>query len=456
MTLGRLKWIAFVGLGLFLVLFDLLRTSLQPQLRSLGARLLLDVMLLTGAVFLLGLVFEFVGRLQYRLERQNAELMALHHAALDLSGELALDTVLRKVVEGARLLLGARYGALSVYDHDGKIGSFVTAGLSPEQHAQIGAPPVGRGLLGLVLGDGQPLRLPRIGDHPASIGFPPNHPPMSSLLAVPIGCRSPFRGNLYLTDKESEGEFSESDEATLTRFAAQAALAIDTSYLHEQLRTIAVAQERLRIAHEMHDGMAQVLAYVNTKAQAVRELLRGDRAAEAGEQLDQLAAAAREVYSDVREGIGALRVAGSGEEPSLAAALRTYVTQWQDHTGIKVEYAADEEIHLAPEIELQLIRIVQEALANVRKHSAARRVRVALTAEGRQILVEVEDDGKGFEDHEGRTLGFPRFGLATMRERAQGIGGEFEIESRKNSGTCIRVRIERTRMFATFQGGGNA
>src|SRR5437867_1781584 len=130
-------------------------------------------------------VFGRIERMQARLARQNRELLALHEAGLDVSGELGLDQVLQKVVDHATDLLGARYGALSVPHPGGGIEAFITAGISPEVRAQIGPPPVGHGLLAVVLEEDQRLRMPDLSRDPRSIGFPPHHPPMHSLLAVP-------------------------------------------------------------------------------------------------------------------------------------------------------------------------------------------------------------------------------------------------------------------------------
>jgi signal transduction histidine kinase len=419
---------------------DLVRDRLYPELRTLGGRLLLDALLVAGAIFLLGLVFHFIERLQTTLEGRNAELLALHHAAIDISGELVLETVLQKVVDGARSLLHARYGALSVVEETGAIRSFITSGIDRAQRDRMDHPPEGRGLLGVVLTQGERLRLRDLTQDPRAAGFPLHHPKMTSLLAVPIPGPGRIRGNLYLADKKGEPEFTRSDEETLLRFATQAAIAIDTAHLHQQLRGLAVAEERLRIAHEMHDGLAQVLAYVGTKAQAVREYLRSGRPEEAVVQLDQLATAAREVYGEVREGILALRAAGRTGRP-IDEALSDYLIQWQDQTGIEADIALEAGLTLAPERELQLVRIAQEALANVRKHSGAQRVALALARRDGKLCLDVTDDGRGFSPAAPHAGGAPRFGLATMRERAQAIGGELEIDSAPGRGTQVRLRV---------------
>jgi len=440
MTLSRLKWATIAGLAALVLIMDVARDRLYPELRTLGGRLLLDALLVAGAIFLLGLAFHFIERLQKSLEGRNAELLALHRAMIDISGELELESVLQKVVDGARTLLHARYGALSVVDESGGIRSFLTSGIDRAERERIGQPPQGRGLLGVVLSQGERLRLRDLGQDPRSAGFPPNHPKMTSLLAVPIPGPGRFRGNLYLADKRDGSEFTRSDEEALIRFATQAAIAIDTATLHQQLRGLAVAEERLRIAHEMHDGLAQVLAYVGTKAQAVREYLRAGKSEEAASQLEQLAAAAREVYGEVREGILALRAAGRTGRP-IDEALSDYLIQWQDQTGIEADVALEAGMTLPPERELQLVRIAQEALANVRKHSGAQRVALALARRDGKLCLDVTDDGRGFNPAGPHAGGAPRFGLATMRERAQAIGGELEIDSAPGRGTRVHLRI---------------
>ncbi len=326
-SLRQLKWLAIVTPILFVGAIEL-----APGPSSCRGRFVIAGVVLIGLIFFYGLVFDLLGRMQARLERQNRELEALHGAAIDIYGELALDTVLEKVVSQARHLLDARYGAISVIDEQNRIEEFVTSGVSDERRRQIGDPPVGHGLLGVVLHRGQRLRIPDVTSDPRSYGFPEHHPPMGSLLAVPITCKSPFRGNLYVADKTTADEFSPEDEETLVRFGTEAEIAIDNALLHQRLRHLAVAEERALLAREMHDGMAQVLAYVNTKAQAVKRFLERGRTEQAAEQLDQLAAAAREVYTDVREGILALR-SQPLEGRAFGEVLEEFVARWREQSG---------------------------------------------------------------------------------------------------------------------------
>jgi nitrate/nitrite-specific signal transduction histidine kinase len=439
MTLTHLKRLATLMPIAVVVAQELVRTAIVGRV-SLPQRLILDAVVVVGIVVFSQYVFRFVDQMQEQLRRRNDELLALHAAGLDVTSELALDAVLAKVVERARSLVGARYGALSVVGADGRVASFVTSGISDQQRAQIGPPPVGHGLLGMVLREGERLRLADLSRHPRSVGFPPHHPPMRSLLAVPIATTGALKGNLYLTEKQGAAEFSLDDEETLARFAVQAAIAIDNATLHRQAADLAVAQERLMIAHEMHDGLAQMLGYVNTKAQAVDAYLRRGRHEEASAQLRELAGSAREAYTDVREGIVALRSLPEPDRP-LGEVLADFLQRWKEQAKVSTELQIEGELRLPPSVELQVVRIVQEALTNVRKHSRATVARVHLRQAAGELIAAVADDGVGFDAAASQRGEFPRFGLATMRERAVSVGGTLEVVSAPGRGTTVRLRV---------------
>lgn len=450
MSFRRLKWLAILAPIGFIGVLEYARYALSSISESWQGHLLLNVVVLLGAVFFYGAVFSVVDSFQRKLQQRNEELAAIHSAGLAIVSELSLDAVLQKVIDRARDLLRTRYGALAVYTQQDKIQQFITSGIETEVAQRIGAPPEGRGLLGIVLREGQHIRLSDLGRDPRGCGFPPNHPEMHSLLAVPVVCRGSCRGNIYLSEKLDGSDFDADDEKTLIRFATQAAIAVDNAHLYAQVEGLAVMEERLRLAREMHDGQAQVLAFVNTKVQAVRELLRAERGEEAAEQLDQLAAAAREVYADVREGILGLRSAVDAEN-GLADALRLHLEHWQDQSGIPVDFEPMDLPRFSAEVELQLLRILQEALANVRKHSGAERVEVTLAMDVDEIRAEVRDNGRGFDPRSLDQGGKPRFGLATMRERAEAIGARLEVSSRLGEGTRVSLQMPRPDSSVTLQ-----
>jgi two-component system nitrate/nitrite sensor histidine kinase NarX len=186
-----------------------------------------------------------------------------------------------------------------------------------------------------------------------------------------------------------------------------------------------------------------VLGYVNTQTLAIKKLLSSGRGEEAERQVADMETTARRVYTDVREAILGLRTS-QGE---LLPTLRAYVADYARMTGIDgaFEVGADvEALRLPPAAEIQLVRIVQEALANVRKHAQTGHVAVRLQADGDVLALEVADDGRGFVLEQPRRTGWPHFGLQTMRERAEAIGGAFELDSAPGAGTRVRVRVPAT------------
>jgi len=444
MTLGRIKLIAILAPVAAVILLEIARTSIIGDLPT-GKRLALDAAAVVVFILFAIIMFRFIGGIQQRLERQNEELLALHSAGLDVASELSLDVVLKKVVDLARSLVGAKYGALSVMDDRGHIEAFITSGISDEARAAIGPPPVGHGVLGVVLHEGVRLRLPDITHHPKSAGFPANHPHMKSLLAVPVLSQLPFRGNLYLADKTAgNGTFTADDERTLERFAVQAAIAIDNAQLHAKAADLAVAQERVRIAHEMHDGLAQVLGYVNTKVQAATAYLARGKVDDATQQLQELAVSAREAYTDVRESIVGLRALPE-EGRTMGDALIEFIERWKEQSGVVAAVNIDPGLKLRAAVELQLIRIVQESLTNVRKHAKASRVWVDIKRDGETLRACVKDDGLGFLRTAPKRGEFPRFGLTTMHERAESIGGALIIHSTPNEGTTVNFEMPLAR-----------
>lgn len=439
MTLKQLKLIATAIPIAVIVLIEVTRTLILGDL-LLWQRLLLDGIVVAGILVFSAVIFRVVNRIQDRLEHRNRELLALHAAGLHVASELSLQIVLDKVVEQAKNLIGAKYGALSVIDRDGNIKEFITSGVTTEERAAIGPPPVGHGVLAVSLIEGQRLRLANVTEHPRSAGFPSNHPVMRSLLAVPVTCKSPFLGNIYLSEKLDGSLFTADDEETLERFAVQASIAIDNAHLHAQAEEIATARERLRIAHEMHDGIAQVLGYVNTKVQAAKQYFRLGKTEEGNQQLEQLAVSARQAYSDVRESIVGLRTL-PGRDRSLADVLGEFLEQWKDQSGIEAGLTIDPALRLPVSVELQIVRIIQESLTNVRKHARATKARVDVHGHDGQLVVSIHDDGAGFNPEATARGEFPKFGLTTMRERASSIRGSLDIESAPGGGTTVRFTM---------------
>lgn len=201
-------------------------------------------------------------------------------AVLEVSRELDLARLLQRVVELARELVGARYAALGVISDDGtELADFLHSGLTPEQVAEIGHLPRGAGVLGELIRHPHPLRLADLAHHPASVGFPLHHPPMSSFLGVPIEGHEGVLGNLYLTEKLDGGSFSDTDEAIVTTLAAQAAVSIENARLYAQQAQTAKNMEALFRAVGALNQTVDSIAVLQVIVDVARELVDASYAA---------------------------------------------------------------------------------------------------------------------------------------------------------------------------------
>jgi signal transduction histidine kinase len=195
----------------------------------------------------------------------------------------------------------------------------------------------------------------------------------------------------------------------------------------------------------MHDGLAQVLAYVSTKSQAVDEMLAAGRVPEARRHLAELAAAARSVYVDVREAILNLSTPMPADR-GVAAALEEYAALYAESSKLAVRFHATPRAMVAPlsaAAQAEIFSVAREALTNVRKHARAQRVGIDVDVSGPDFTLSIEDDGVGFEAELLATgpERWPHFGLAGMRERAESIGGRIAWHSRLGAGTRVELQV---------------
>jgi len=205
---------------------------LEPALSSAMGHIALLAIGAVGVVTFSVVILARLGDLQEGEIAQSRRLRALNEAGLALSAELETETLLHKIADLARAVGDAKHAALGTFDDRGQVTRFYTSGISQEDRARIGHLPVGKGVLGLLPRAGRPIRLRDLRAHPASVGFPANHPPMRSFLGVPIRWRGESVGNLYLTEKQGAPEFTTEDEEALLTLAAQASIAIENARLY--------------------------------------------------------------------------------------------------------------------------------------------------------------------------------------------------------------------------------
>ncbi|MFJ9089278.1 GAF domain-containing sensor histidine kinase [Streptomyces sp. NPDC102384] len=370
-------------------------------------------------------------------------LAAVSAALLAMSRHLEVRDVLKTIVASARELLDAEYAALGVPDDHGGFAQFVVDGVSEEQWRAIGPLPRQHGILAAMLHDAKTERLADVRKDPRFEGWPSAHPDMSDFLGLPIKDGEETIGALFLANKncpKPQGGcgFTQDDEELLGILAQHAAIALTNARLYERSRELTIAEERSRIAHELHDAVSQKLFSLRLTAQAAATLMDRDPARAKGE-LGHVAELAAEAADELRAAVVELRPAALDED-GLVATLRTQI-QVLDRahaahltfttSGIKALPAAQEEA---------MLRVAQEALHNALRHSGAEKIRVSLDKRGQGAVLRVTDDGAGFDPKAIRSAG-RHLGLVSMRDRSSGVGGRLTVESEPGKGTTIEMEV---------------
>jgi len=378
------------------------------------------------------------------LQRRQAETSALYELAIQISDQRPLADTLAGVARTVRSLLGADEVALclspiasntvlashvataartNVVDQDGRVCMTAASGGMIEPHRGTAVCPV--------RSDAR----------------------YRQALDAAIRSADVSLGDIWVA-RIDERPFTELDRQTLNGLADISAVAITSAQLRERERLAATVAERERIARELHDSLAQVLGVTHLRLRAVADDPSIRTAHQVRREIEDLAELAQEAFRDVREAILGLREAsnvGMGFLPGLAAYLEKFGRQ----SSIRVELDAppDLEPDLEPHSEIQVIRVIQEALANVRKHAEALSATVRVTDDKDGTTVEIEDDGRGFDVarvvHEDAG-----YGLHTMRERMVLVGGSFAVDSAIGRGTRIVARIPRDRRHHHQREGG--
>jgi len=390
-------------------------------------------------------------------------------AASSLITEVSLEGVLDRVVEVAAEVIGARYAAVGVLQPDGRLlESFITYGIDDALRAQIGPPPRGHGILGLVIREPRPIRLPDLKQHPESYGFPPHHPEMHSFLGVPIVGKRGVFGNLYLTEKLGAEVFTEEDEHIAVLLAANTASAVENARLHEESARLLEEVQQLHrnrerffamVNHELRNALAAVYGWSEMMVRkkdpasvprAAFEVL--DSAQQAVGLINDLLDLSRLDEDRLRPVIRAIEpgaIARRAVHRVTPAAAARQVT-------LQVEVAPD-----LPSCETdgsRLEQILINLLGNAIKHTPeASTVRLLVTAAGPRVQYLVEDQGPGIEESEierifdiyvtksaddSRSAGL---GLPLSRRLARLLGGELRAVSRSGHGGCFILELPAVR-----------
>ncbi|MEI7743788.1 MAG: GAF domain-containing sensor histidine kinase [Chloroflexota bacterium] len=366
------------------------------------------------------------------LHRREQEREALYAVALQLTGRAELRDVLDTITQHARDLLGAERAVACLSDRregikDGVIKS--TAGRDRLAMADDGS-------ICLVAHE-----------HAAA-----NHPqnPLCPVVAKdgamawaarPLRGPDGVLGELCVT--RPGRPFSKQERDLLGALADMASVAVRTAHLHEAEEQWTIHAERDRIARELHDSLAQVLGVIHLQLRSLEARAKDEASLGIADELSALAETADEAYSDVREAILGLRETVR-EDMGLEGSLREYLRKYSRQTGISASLTCEGDTRraLTPRVEVQLLRVVQEALTNTRKHAEASRVQVRIVCAPGLTTLKIEDNGVGFDPTTVSSSMEGGFGLASMRERVEQVGGTLTVHTAPSEGTTIVVRLD--------------
>ena len=389
-------------------------------------------------------------------------LEQLLSTSVQLAGEHSLDRVLQLVADTARVVIGARYSALGVLSADGRtLDRFVTSGLTRAVTEKLGALPRGHGILGLVIRENRVIRLPDLKRHPESSGFPPHHPVMHSFLGAPVTGRLGAYGNLYLTEKEGGGEFTEEDEHLVVLFAVQAAAAVENARLHdesarllEEVQQLQRARERFfaMVNHELRNALAAVFGWAELLVRKKDPTTVPHAAFEVLDSADQAIRLINDLLDLSRLDEDRLRPvmqevdAGNAAQRALARS-----TPAAEKKRVILALTATPRNTVARTDSNRLEQILLNLLANAIRHTPdGSTVRTVVTREDESVAFEVIDEGPGVPEEDldrifdiylttaedGRGLGL---GLPLSRRLARLLGGELRALSHSGGG---KFRLE--------------
>jgi signal transduction histidine kinase len=372
-------------------------------------------------------------------ERQDHALRLMHIAS-SIAAQHDLDPLLQEIVDAAAELIGAEFGGILVLDQDDRAHYEllrVHGWSTPESLPQ----PQGRGILGLPHREGRPLRLGQVEQHPASVGVPSGHPAIGPFLGVPLRFRDRVLGSLFLGQRPGHQTFTADDEVLLIGLANLAAVAIENAHLHVQTQQFARIQERERLAHDLHDTVAQLFYSIGVEAESGLDACRTDHP-----PLDHLEAIHRLATQgsvEVRRAIFALT--RSVQEEGLGYILRTLVEEFEANTGIETCLVLPPDLVLPTARACDAVmRIVQEALANVRKHARATMVLVNVSAGSETLTVTVQDNGIGISPQDLRQAmdeNGHQAGIVTLRTMVERLGGRLSLVNGEEEGLVLKAQL---------------
>jgi signal transduction histidine kinase len=342
-----------------------------------------------------------------------------------------LQNVLQEIAHVARRLANARYAALGIPDGGGGLRHFIVSGLTDEEVARIPHPPVGRGLLGVIMNERKSLRISNLHQDARSAGFPPHHPHMKSLLGVPIQLGSYLFGSLYLSDRLDDTPFTEADQFMVETLAGYAALAIAGVELSERQTRVSLLEERERISMELHDSVIQSLYAIGMELQLLRaEISQPDLLDSPITHLDSVIAEIRQYILNLKSAVA--------HQQTVRQSIVARLERLHIPPSLRIEISAPENYPPfdAPTFD-SICQICTEAASNAIRHAQATELSVTIAEQERLFIMTIADNGTGFNTAES-----PKgLGLTNIERRAERLGGRIEVRSSEGKGTQVILTV---------------
>jgi nitrate/nitrite-specific signal transduction histidine kinase len=444
MSISTLRWISIIGPTLFVIAFEITARALYTNLLPPWGHALVALTAVSTAAFLFSrFVFATVARLEKEIRERNKRLALLNALSMEVSEYPDARNMAAVAVGRLVSALDASNAGIAVNDDAGNLRLIGQHGLSDDAVARWRtngsqgtsydcecreAISMGRTILTL---DSQ--------ESEACSGLVNGSTPETCVTA-PIKSKGRDIGALFVS-RDAARPFVQEEIDLVSGVGAHMGIFLENAQTFTKKEALAIMQERERVAREVHDGMAQTLGYLNVQMGIVEHLVKACENEEALRELEEMSLATRQAYSELRQAIVDLRF--SLPSPAgLRRALREYAEDFSRRTGIACKFEGHRGVPAAisPAAEVQVVRIVQEALTNVRKHAASSEVYLSVEATEREARVRVRDNGVGF-DLDSVQSGDATFGLQTMEERAASVGGRLSVRSSPGAGTTVEVVV---------------
>jgi nitrate/nitrite-specific signal transduction histidine kinase len=385
-----------------------------------------------------GQLANYYADLEGRVADRTRELAALNSIAAIVSRSLNLQEILRSSLTGTLEVMDLAAGGIFLVDPETNLLRLVAqSGLSPATVEALDGLAPGEGFAGRTVQSGEPVVMRDVAGDPRLSRPAVTAEGLRSLACVPLRSKGRVVGTLFVATRDYRA-FSPQGVQLLTSIGTQVGVAVENARLYEQARQLAIMEERNRLARDLHDSVTQALYGVTLYADATLRVLPGGDLTTASEHVRQLRNTAQEALREMRLLIFELRPPVLQTE-GLAAALLARLESVEARAGLKTEFRVEGDGHVGPEIEDGLYSIAREALNNTLKHAEAHKVRVLVNHEVACVVLEIADDGTGFDPRTGRDQG--GLGLRGMYERAAHLGGQLEIVSAAGCGTLVRAQV---------------